>query len=152
MGTETSGMLLGNFPVLGVQRIVRRTLVSAAAAGCAAAAVAILLGQPLVAPGVAVGLAMAVANHRVFQMSAVRFIDPEGTVHRKPFAGSVVARLGVCTAVAVVLLVLVRAMGFGVILGLALFQAAMLCNALVALVGYQRRAAAGETPGGLPGA
>lgn len=144
--------MLGSFPVLGVQRIVRRTLVSAGIAGLIAAAVAVLLGQPLVAPGVLLGLAMAVVNHRVFQVSAVRFIDPEGTVNRKPFAGSVLARLGACTAVAIVLLVFVRAMGFGVILGLALFQGAMLVNALVALVGYQRRAATGDLPGGVRGA
>lgn len=138
--------VLGAFPVVGVERIVRRTLVSAGGAVIAAAALAVAVGYPLVAPGLVLGLALAVLNHRVFQSSALRYIDPEGSVRRKPFTGSVVARLGVCTAAAVALLVWVRPMGFGVIAGLALFQAAMLVNAIVALVHYQRT----EIGGGIP--
>lgn len=135
--TRAAG-LLGSFPVLGVEQIVRRTLLSAAAMGLVLAAVAVVLGQPLIAPGLLVGLAMAVLNHRVFQSSAMRFIDPEGSVRRKPFAGSVLARLGACTALAVVALIFARPLGWGIIGGLAVFQAAMLVNAIVALIGYQR--------------
>lgn len=137
--------VLGAFPVLGVERIVRRTLLSAAAAGLAAAVAAIVVGYPLVAPGLVVGLGLALLNHRVFQASALRYIDPEGSIRRKPFTGSVLARLGVCTAVAVGLLVWVRPMGFGVIAGLAIFQAAMLVNAIVALLHYQRTEIGGGT-------
>ncbi len=146
--TDRSTGILGSLPVLGVERIVRRTLVAAAGAGLVAAAVAIVAGYPLAAPGILLGLALAVLNHRVFQASAMRYIDPEGTVRRKPFTGSVLARLGVCTAIAVVLVVWVRAMGFGVIAGLALFQAAMLVNAMVALVHYQRTEIGGGVPRG----
>ena len=130
--------VLGAFPVLGVERIVRRTLVSAVATGVVAAVVAVVVGYPLVAPGLVVGLGLALLNHRVFQASALRYIDPEGSIRRKPFTGSVLARLGACTAVALVLLIWVRPMGFGVIAGLAIFQAAMLVNAVIALVHYQR--------------
>lgn len=133
------GGVLGALPVSGVEHIVRRTLVSAAAAGVVLAVVAVLIGYPLAAPGVLLGLAMAVANHRVFQSTAMRFTTPDGALARKPFAGSVLLRLGACTAVAVVLLVFIRSMGFGVIAGLAVFQAAMLVNAIVALIGYQRQ-------------
>jgi hypothetical protein len=139
---------LGAFPVLGVERIVRRTLIGAAATGLAAAVLAVVIGYPLVAPGLLVGLALAVLNHRVFQASALRYIDPEGSIRRKPFTGSVLARLGACTAVAVVLLVWVRPMGFGVIAGLAIFQASMLVNAIVALVHYQRAEIGGGPAGG----
>lgn len=134
--------------MLGVERIVRRTLIGAAATGLAAAVLAVVVGYPLVAPGLLVGLALAVLNHRVFQASALRYIDPEGSIRRKPFTGSVLARLGACTAVAVVLLVWVRPMGFGVIAGLAIFQASMLVNAIVALVHYQRAEIGGGPAGG----
>jgi len=133
----------GSFPVLGVERIVRRTLVSAVVAGVCVAVVAAVLGQLLVAPGVALGLALAVVNHRVFQASALRFIEPEGSVRRKPFAGSVLVRLAACTAVAGVALVFVQPLGWGIIAGLAVFQAAMLVNAIVALIGYQREGVSG---------
>jgi hypothetical protein len=90
------------------------------------------------APGLVLGLVLAVVNHRVFQSSAMRFTSEEGTVRRKPFAGSVFLRLGVCTVVALALLVWARPIGWGVIGALAIFQALMLLNAIVALLGYQR--------------
>ncbi|HVA75637.1 MAG TPA: hypothetical protein VNF71_13845 [Acidimicrobiales bacterium] len=127
------------FPLTEIDRIMRRTVIAAIIVGIVGAAVSVLLGQPYVAPGIAVGLALAVANHRVFQSSALRFTTPEGVVNRKPFAGSVALRLGACTAVAIGLMIVERPMGWGVIGGLAVFQALMLANALVALLQYQRR-------------
>ena len=112
---------------------------STVAVGVVAAGVAILLGQPLVAPGLALGIGLAVANHRVFQSSALRFTTPEGVISRKPFAGSVALRLGGCTAVAIGLLIVERPVGWGVVAGLAMFQAVMLLNAIVSLVRYQRQ-------------
>ena len=131
--------MLTAFPLTEVDRIVRRTAYSTIAAGIAGAALAILLGQPLVAPGLALGIALAIANHRVFQSSAMRFTTPEGLLSRKPFAGSVALRLGACTAVAIGLLIVARPMGWGVVAGLAVFQFMMLLNALVSLARYQRR-------------
>ncbi|HEY3810528.1 MAG TPA: hypothetical protein VGL49_03765 [Acidimicrobiales bacterium] len=138
--------MLTAFPITEVERVVRRTVIAAVIAGIIAAAVAVLLGQPLVAPGLGVGLALAIANHRVFQSSALRFTTPEGVVNRKPFAGSVALRLGICTAIAFGLLIVVQPMGWGVVGGLALFQALMLINAVVALLHYQRQQIGG--PGG----
>lgn len=118
--------------------MVRRTVYSTIGVGAVSAAVAILLGQPFFAPGIALGIALAVANHRVFQSSALRFTTPEGVISRKPFAGSVALRLGACTVAAIGLLVIERPMGWGVVAGLAVFQALLLLNALVSLVHYQR--------------
>jgi hypothetical protein len=130
--------LLTAFPITEIQRVMRRTVFAAIGAGVIAGGIAILVGQPYVAPGLAVGLSLALANHRVFQSSALRFTS-EGVIKRKPFAGSVVLRLGVCTVVAIGLLMLNRALGWGVIGGLALFQVLMLMNVLVALFRYQRQ-------------
>lgn len=140
----TSSGALAQFPVIGVDRILRRTIYSAVGVVVVAAAVAVLLSQPLVAPGLVIGLGLALANHRVFQSSAMRFTSVEGTVRRKPFAGSVFLRLGACTAVAVVLLVFARPVGWGVIGALAVFQGLLLLNAVVALIGYQREGIAGD--------
>jgi len=131
--------VLTAFPVNEIERVVRRTAFEAIAVGMVAAGVAIIVGQQLFAPGVAIGLALALTNHRVFQSSALRFTTPEGVVNRKPFAGSVAVRLGVCTAVAVGLLIVKQPVGWGVIAGLALFQATMLLNAVIALIRFQRR-------------
>jgi hypothetical protein len=130
--------VFAGFPVIEIDVVMRRTLRSAVVLAIVAVVAAIALGQPLVAPGVVVGLILAIGNHRVFQASAMRFTTPEGTVQRKPFASSVLARLGACTAVAGLLLVFVRPMGWGVIGGLVAFQMLLLLNATVALLKYQR--------------
>ena len=130
--------LFGQFPVVGVDRILHRTIYSSAGVVVAAGIAAVVLGHPLVAPGLLLGLVLALLNHRVFQSSAMRFTSEEGTVRRKPFAGSVFLRLGTCTVIAVALLVFARPIGWGVVGALAIFQALMLLNAIVALIGYQR--------------
>lgn len=130
--------MLANFPLTQVDQIVRRTLYSSVIACVFATAAAIGLGYPLLIPGLAIGLVMAVLNHRVFQASAMRFTTDEGQLARKPFAGSVFLRLGACTAVAVVLLVFVQPMGWGVIGALAVFQGMLLINSIISLVRYQR--------------
>ncbi len=138
--------MLTAFPLNEVDRVVRRTVIACIIVGVIGCAAAVMLGQPFVAPGLVLGLGLALANHRVFQSSAMRFTTPDGVVNRKPFAGSVALRLGVCTAVAIGLLIVAPAVGWGVIGGLALFQAMMLLNAVIALARYLRREA-GETGG-----
>jgi uncharacterized membrane protein len=131
--------LLTAFPLSEIERVVRRTAYTAVAIGAVLAGVAALIGQPMFAPGMAVGLVLAVANHRVFQSSAMRFTSEEGAIRRRPFAGSVALRLGACTAVAVGLLIVDQPVGWGVVAGLALFQATMLASAVLSLLRYQRR-------------
>jgi hypothetical protein len=131
--------LLTAFPLTEIERVVRRTVITSIVVGVIGCVLAVLLGHPLFAPGLVIGLALAVANHRVFQSSALRFTTTEGVLKRKPFAGSVALRLGVCTAVAIGLLIVEPAVGWGVICGLAVFQASMLFNAVLALARYQRQ-------------
>lgn len=131
--------MLTAIPLSEIERVVRRTAIASVIVGVIAAGVAVLIGEPYFVPGIALGLILAIANHRVFQSSAMRFTDPEGTLHRKPFAGSVFLRLGVCTIVAVGLLIVDQPVGWGVMGGLALFQATMLINAIIGLIRYQRQ-------------
>ena len=118
---------------------MRRTAFASIAIGIVGAVIAVVLGQPSVPIGIAIGLGLAIANHRIFQSSALRFTSEEGIVNRKPFAGSVALRLGVCTAIAFGLLYLDEPVGWGVIAGLALFQATMLFYAMLALLRFQRQ-------------
>ena len=133
--------MLTDFPLTQIDAVVRRTLRSCVIVAALAIAAAVTLGYPLVAPGVVLGLALAVGNHRLFQATALRYTTPEGTVARKPFAGTTLVRLGVATAVALVLLVFEPPVGWGVIGGLVAFQALLLLNAVVALLAYQRQQA-----------
>lgn len=148
--------MLADFPILYVDAIVRRTLVSCLALAVVAVAGALVLNQLLAGAGVVVGLVGATLNHRLFQVSTARHINSEGHLERKPYAGSVAARLGALTVVAFALLFLVRPMGFGMVGGLIAFQVLLMANALAALLSYHRRelaglAGAGASPTG-PGA
>ncbi len=130
--------MLTAFPLSEIERVVRRTAITSILIGVIGAVVAVVVGQPYYVTGLALGLVLAIANHRAFQSSAMRFTSPEGAVNRKPFAGSVAVRLGVCTAVAIGLMILEQPVGWGVISGLALFQATMLGYAVIALLRFQR--------------
>lgn len=138
--------MLADFPVLYVDLIVRRTIASCIVLGVLAVVVGILLGQPLAGVGVVLGLAAATGNHRLFQLSTVRYSKSDGHIERKPYAGSVAARLGAITIVAFALLYFVRPMGFAMIGGLVAFQVLLMANALGALWRYQRLQLAGMTP------
>jgi hypothetical protein len=138
--------MLADFPVLYVDVIVRRTIVSCVALAVAALVASFGLGQPLAGVGVVLGLAAATVNHRVFQLSTARYSKPDGHMDRKPYAGSVAARLGGITLVAFALLFLVRPMGFGMVGGLVAFQVLLMANAFGALWRYQRMQLAGIDP------
>jgi hypothetical protein len=138
--------LLTAIPIAEVERIVRRTAISAIVVCTILAGLAMLLGQPYFVPGLAVGLVLAIANHRVFQSSALRFTTPEGELHRKTFAGSVALRLGGCTVVAIGLLILNQPVGWGVVTALVVFQLSMMGATIVSLLRLQRRGAALEEP------
>ena len=130
--------MLADFPVLYVDVIVRRTIVSCIALAVLALVVGFAVGQPLAGIGALLGLAAATANHRVFQVSTVRYSKDDGHMDRRPYVGTVAARLGGITVIAFALLFFVRPMGFGMVGGLVAFQLLLMANALGALWRYQR--------------
>jgi hypothetical protein len=135
--------MLADFPVLYVDLIVRRTIASCVVLAVVAVLASIVLGQPLAGMGVLLGLAAATINHRLFQVSTVKYSSSDGHIARKPYAGSVAGRLGAITVIAFALLFFVRPMGFGMIGGLVAFQVLLMMNALAALWRYQRIQLAG---------
>jgi hypothetical protein len=141
--------MLTDFPVLYVDVIVRRTIVACGVLAVVALVAAVVLDQPLAGVGVVLGLAGATVNHRFFQISTARYSNAEGHLQRKPYAGSVAARLGSLTLIAFALLFLVRPMGFGMVGGLVAFQGLLMANAFGALWRYQRAQLSGVamTPG-----
>jgi len=139
--------MLADFPVLYVDVIVRRTIGSCILLAVVAVAATFLLGQYLAGAGVVLGLAGATANHRLFQVSTARYSSTEGRLERRPFFGSVAARLGTLTVIAFALLYLVRPMGFGMVGGLVAFQLLLMGNALGTIWRYQRAQLSGIPTG-----
>jgi len=138
--------MLTDFPVLQTDAVVKRTLWSSALSAVLALVVAVALGQPLAGVGVLVGLAAAIANHRLFQVSTARYTTSEGRIQAKPYAGTVAIRLGTITLVTLALVYFVRPLGFGMLGGLVAFQAVLMVTALRALVGYHRAQLAAGSP------
>ena len=131
--------MMEGFPVAEVDTVMRRTLWSAVAMGVLGVGAGIGFGFPLFGPGVVVGLAMGLVNIRFFQVSAARNTNTEGSLSRGPFATQTLLRLAVVTGVAMVLLVVLRQMGWGVLAGLIVFQMLLLINMLKALMAYNRK-------------
>jgi len=130
--------MLSDFPVLYVDLIVKRTIASCVALAVLALGAGLVTGQYLAGAGVVIGLVGATLNHRLFQVSTAHFSSPDGHIDRKPYAGSVAARLGGLTLVAFALLFVLRPMGFGMVGGLVAFQVLLMANALGALWRHQR--------------
>lgn len=137
-------MMLEGFPVGEIDGVMRRTLWSSVAVGVLAVGAGIGLGYPLFGPGAVIGLGLGLLNNRVFQISAARNTTADGHIHRGPFASATFLRLGAVTAVALLLMLFVRPMGWGVIAGLALFQMMLLVNMLKVLLAFQRKDASGD--------
>ncbi|MGH9105942.1 MAG: hypothetical protein ACRDZX_08920 [Acidimicrobiales bacterium] len=144
--------MLPDFPVLYVDAIVRRTVASCIALAIVAIAVTLFIGQYLAGAGIVLGLGGATLNHRLFQVSTAHYSSAGGGLRRKPYAGSVAARLGGLTAVAFGLLFFLRPMGFGMVGGLVAFQFLLMANALGALWRYQRQQLSGTVPAASPAA
>ncbi|HUZ43777.1 MAG TPA: hypothetical protein VMU63_05180 [Acidimicrobiales bacterium] len=138
-------MRLEGFPVAEIDGVMRRTLWSSVAVGILAVGAGIGLGYPLFGPGAVIGLGLGLLNNRVFQVSAARNTTPEGKINRGPFASATFLRLGAVTAVALLLLLFVRPMGWGVIAGLAIFQPILSLHMLKVLLAFQK----GQSSGGL---
>lgn len=115
----------GVFRETEVAAIFRATLVSCVGLAIAGAAVAALVGAPLAAIGVVGGLVAGAASNWAFQVSTTKVVAAPGRVRRQ-VGTRALARLGVVTVAVLVLLAFVPPVGAGALVGLALFQVALL--------------------------
>jgi hypothetical protein len=97
--------------------------------------VGFVIGEPLGGIGVCIGLGLGMVNARVLQTSVARrfelLADKPG--RRTGFLSSGATRLAALTLGTLALVWLVRPLGFGILIGLALFQVLMIGFAAVAM-------------------
>jgi hypothetical protein len=125
--------VLENLPTNTLPRLLRRTTLSAIAVGAVGFVVAIFIAPPTAALGVAVGIALAVANFRqlVRQTGLVEVKGEQNTkVVRRQLGGRTAARLGVLTVIVLVLLWLNPPLGIGIVSGLVIYQIVFVFNVL----------------------
>lgn len=117
-------------------RALRRTRVGAFGLGVVALVVGGLVNEPLGGMGVVVGLIAGSLNTRSIDgaVARLRGVGTDVKASRKPLVGRTLGRLGVVTAVAIVLLFVAAPIGLGMILGLVLYQALFLASMLGAVL------------------
>jgi hypothetical protein len=96
--------------------------------GLIAVVASVFVKAPFAGPGVCIGLALGMINARLLQKSVLRrFQAATGrTVQGSRFLASGLTRLAGITAVAVVLTLIERPLGIGVVIGLAVYQVVLL--------------------------
>jgi ABC-type transport system involved in multi-copper enzyme maturation permease subunit len=117
--------VLENLPTDTLPRLLRRTTLSAIAVGAAGFLIAIFIAPPTAALGVAVGIALAIANFRqlVRQTGLVEVKGEQNTkVVRRQLGGRTAARLAVLTVIVLVMLWLNAPLGIGIVSGLVIYQ------------------------------
>jgi ABC-type transport system involved in multi-copper enzyme maturation permease subunit len=117
--------VLENLPTNTLPRLLRRTTLSAIAVGAVGFLIAIFIAPPTAALGVAVGIALAIANFRqlVRQTGLVEVKGEQNTkVVRRQLGGRTAARLAALTVIVLVMLWLNAPLGIGIVSGLVIYQ------------------------------
>lgn len=126
-------------PMFEVAAHARRARVPAAVLAIAGLVVASVMGYWLVGIGACLGVALGAMNAQLLQGSMVRFTagaaGPTGASkpQRKQFVANGFVRMAAITVVVVVLMILVRNLGWGILAGLAGFQLVLLAFSGVAM-------------------
>ena len=116
-----------------LNKVLRRTILSALIVGAVAVIITAFLGSLWGALGLIIGLALAIVNLR-FLDSGIAKLKPEGEmsvsnkVLRRAMGTKSVTRLGIITVNCIGLLVLNGALGIGAVAGLVIFQLLFVVN------------------------
>ncbi len=125
--------MLENLPTNTLPRLLRRTTVSALAAGLVGFAVALFVAPPLGAIGVAMGVGLAVVNLRFLDRQAAR-VELRGQQStkavRRQLGGKTSARLAIVTVAVLALVWLNAPLGIGIVSGLVLYQIVFVFNVM----------------------
>ncbi len=125
--------VLENLPTNTLPRLLRRTTVSALAAGLVGFVVALFLSQPLAALGVAVGVGLAVLNLRFLDRQAARVElrgEQSSKAVRRQLGGKTTGRLAVVTVLVLGVLWLSAPLGIGIVSGLVIYQIVFVVNVM----------------------
>ncbi|HEX6476137.1 MAG TPA: hypothetical protein VF005_02590 [Acidimicrobiales bacterium] len=120
--------MFAQLPSIELNAVLRRSYIAAAAVGAGGLILAAVLGYPLVGLGLIAGLALGALNSRMARTSMARYAAGAAGPQKSVFMASSLVRLGAITAVAIVVIVVVRQIGWGMVFGLAFFQFVVLAS------------------------
>ncbi|MGD0254981.1 MAG: hypothetical protein ABSB99_05435 [Acidimicrobiales bacterium] len=122
------------FSLPQISTVARRTALGALGVGVLGFAGLALGGYAIFGLGICMGLGMALANFRLIQAATVKAAASQREDKRRPLAMNTLGRMGAITVVALGLVFVSHQLGFGVLLGLAVFQFMLLANVTVAML------------------
>jgi len=131
---ERLAALLEQLDLPEVSRMLRYTVFAAIAAGVVALVVLSIIGYPLAGLGACIGLGLGLANIRLVMSTASRLNASGLTKIKRPMAMNTLMRLGLTTAVAIVLVVLNLPLGMGVLAGVAVFYLIFVASLIATLL------------------
>jgi hypothetical protein len=124
--------VLENLSPSTLPRLLRRTVLSAIAAGAVGFVVGVMIA-PLAGLGVVIGVGLAILNLRFLdsQVAKIEIRGEQSTkVVRRQLGGKTVSRLIVMTIIALGALWLDTALGIGIVAGLVIYQIVFVINVL----------------------
>jgi hypothetical protein len=139
--------LFSSFSLPQISTVARRTALVACAVGSVALVIGVVAGYPLVGLGVCLGLSMALVNFRLISRATLKAAASPEENKRRPLAFNTLGRLGVISVIALGITFFVQPLGFGTLIGLAVFQFTLLGNVVVAML---RHPLMGDTTMGTP--
>ena len=139
--------LFSSFSVPQISTVARRTVLASIGVGVVALVLGVMTGYPLVGLGVCLGLSMALVNFRLISRATVKAAGSEQENKRRPLVFNTLGRLGVISVIALGITFFVEPLGFGTLVGLAVFQFSLLGNVVVAML---RNPLMGDTTMGTP--
>jgi hypothetical protein len=123
-----------DLPLPEIAHVVRRAAFLAVFLGIAAVAVSAFVGNVLFGLGCCIGLGLGLVNFRMVTIAVARASRSKRANRRRPLAASTLGRLGMVSAVAIILLLVEAPLGFGTLVGLAVFEFVLLANVTVAML------------------
>ncbi|HWE69491.1 MAG TPA: hypothetical protein VG205_03965 [Acidimicrobiales bacterium] len=120
--------MFAHFSLPDIPAVSRRTVTAALIFGVAGLVGCISFNKPLIGVGACIGLTLGVLNFRLVGASVIKVGKREDENKRRPLALNTVGRLGVISVITIGLLLISFQLGFGVLVGLAVFQLVLLAN------------------------
>ena len=130
--------MLDNLPTDTLPRLLRRTTLSAVAAGAVGFVVAIFVAPALGALGLVIGVGLAILNLRLLDAQAAKVElrgEQSAKAVRRQLGSKTTLRLAAMTLVVIVVVLLNAPLGIGIVSGLVIYQIVFVINVMRAVAG-----------------
>ena len=130
--------MLDNLPTDTLPRLLRRTTLSAVAAGAVGFIIALIVAPALAAFGLVIGVGLAILNLRFLDAQAAK-VELRGEQStkavRRQLGSKTTLRLAAMTLVVIVAVLLNAPLGIGIVAGLVIYQIVFVINVMRAVAG-----------------